>query len=115
MEIELIKQKHKYGCLAACVAMVTQEPYRKIYPIIGESTLLDAIRIISKYKSCQWISIYGLKKKDIPLSILTVGNHAVLWNPYKKKIYDPVYDNPQKFENYQYNIIGLKIGEDHHD
>jgi len=111
--IKLVRQQHKMGCLAACVSMITQEPYHKIYKIIGDSTLLDAANIISKYASCNWISLYGLNKKNIPLSILSTGNHAVLWNPKNKKIYDPALDELQKFEDYQYKIIGLGINSFH--
>lgn len=111
--IKLVRQQHKMGCLAACISMITQEPYHKIYKIIGDSTLLDAATIVSKYASCNWISIYGVDKKNIPLSILSTGNHAVLWNPKNKKIYDPALDTLQKFENYQYKIIGLGVNDFH--
>ena len=117
-----IRQKHKYTCAIAALAMITNIPYDKVYKQIfpkrktfGRSVptiFVKTVEFLKKLKIKHKI-IFGRKidfrrlksPAFVSVQIKSKCYHAVVWDPESKRILDP---QPNKKPR-----INVKYANDH--
>jgi ABC-type bacteriocin/lantibiotic exporter with double-glycine peptidase domain len=102
--MQYIKQKHKYGCGIACIAMASNSSYDEIINILNIDPKKETTNIIKIYETLISLNINAkplvvsdnftsYKKAIVFIKYDNNAFHAVMWNG--KNILDP--------ENNKYN------------
>lgn len=120
--MRFVRQKHKYGCAIAAIAMLTGVGYDRVMQFKTKSgndykvtTFNQLIRILNKFKvkyvfSQRKIQLLNLKHNAlISVNITPDIRHAVVWDATRKRILDPFPIRPYLTKKYVQNNMNYVI------
>ena len=127
--MNIVRQTEPGLCLAACVAMVSNSTLDEVMAKARILRAEDGIRFLPDNEAIKFLAgrflQYGFTFKpghpfdhaadrfivEVPINqpaILAVRSknfvdhdHAVVWDPNRRQILDPLHDEPQPIENYE--------------
>lgn len=120
--MRFVRQKHKYGCAIAAIAMLTGIGYDRVMQAKTKSgndykvtTFKQLIKLLNKFKvkysiSQRRVQLLNLKHNAlISVNITHNIRHAVVWDAKRKRILDPSPIRPYLTKKYIQNNMNFII------